>query len=280
MNDKIFLDYTQDELDLQYTNLVTDHDRESQQDLQARSAEYANHHADARDLKYGDDPDNRFDLYRAGSDPKPAIIFTHGGQWQRGGTAVSIAWVRAAIENSVSVVAATFPMIPRVRLPDMVDHTTALVRHIRMNAEEYDIDPTRLCIAGHSSGAHLAASTLVRLANEGDLDGIVCGLTVSGNYDLRPLMLSYRREYLQLSAEETKALSPLLTLDAELPPTLVVHGEVESDEFMRQAATWHAALAQQTETGIHVVRDANHFEVFADLEDPVSPVWAFLLRNL
>ena len=87
MNDKIFLDYTQDELDLQYTNLVTDHDRESQQDLQARSAEYANHHADARDLKYGDDPDNRFDLYRAGSDPKPAIIFTHGGQWQRGGTA-------------------------------------------------------------------------------------------------------------------------------------------------------------------------------------------------
>jgi arylformamidase len=280
MTDKIFLDYTQEELDLQYTNLVTDHDRDTQQDLQTRSAEYANHHADARDLSYGDDPDNRFDLYRAGSDPKPAIIFTHGGQWQRGGAAVSIAWAEAAIENNISVVAGTFPMIPRVRLPEMVDHVTALVRHIRANAEEYGIDPTRLCIAGHSSGAHLAAATLVRLANEDDLEGIVCGLTISGNYDLRPLMLSYRREYLKLSNEETNSLSPLLMLDRKLPPTMVAHGGEESDEFMRQAANFHTALAKQTETGLHVVPGANHFAVFADLEDSASPVWEFLNRYL
>lgn len=280
MTEKIFRDYTHEELDLQYTNLVTDHDRETQQDLQARSAEFANHYADMRDLSYGDDPDNRFDLYRAGSDPKPAIIFTHGGQWQRGGTAVSVAWAEAAIENNVSFIAATFPMIPRVRLPEMVDHVMALIRHVRANAAEYGIDPTRICVAGHSSGAHLAASTLVRLANEDDLDGIVCGLTVSGNYDLRPLMLSYRREYLKLSEDETTALSPLLTLDKQLPPTMVVHGGEESDEFMRQAATWHAALAKQTETGLHVVPDANHFAVFAGLEDPNSPVWEFLNRYL
>ena len=29
MTDKIFRDYTQAELDLQYTNLVTDHDRDT-----------------------------------------------------------------------------------------------------------------------------------------------------------------------------------------------------------------------------------------------------------
>lgn len=87
MTDKIFRDYTQEELNLQYTNLVTDHDWETQQDLQARSGAFAEIPADARDLSYGEDPDNRFDLYRAGSDPKPAIIFTHGGQWQRGSAA-------------------------------------------------------------------------------------------------------------------------------------------------------------------------------------------------
>ncbi|MDA0787465.1 MAG: alpha/beta hydrolase [Proteobacteria bacterium] len=280
MTDKIYRDYTQEELDLQYTNLVTDHDRETQQALQARSADVANHDADARDLKYGNDPDNRFDLYRAGSDPKPAIIFTHGGQWQRGGAATSAAWARAAVENNVTFVAGTFPMIPRVRLAEMVDHVTALVRHVRSNAEDIGVDPTRICISGHSSGAHLAAAVLVRLANEDDLDGIVCGLTVSGNYDLRPLMLSYRREYLVLSEDETVALSPLLTLDKTLPPTLIAHGGAESDEFMRQAATFHAALAKQTETDLHVVPDANHFEVFADLEDPASPVWDFLNRYL
>jgi arylformamidase len=280
MSDKVFRDYTQEELDLQYTNLVTDHDMETQQDLQARSADFANHNADARDLRYGEDPDNRLDLYRAGADPKPAIVFIHGGQWQRGGTAASSAWAGAAIENNVSFIAATFPMIPRVRLPDMVEHVLTLIRHMRANAGEYGIDPTRLCVAGHSSGAHLAAAAIVRLANEDDLDGIVCGMTVSGNYDLRPLMLSYRREYMQLSEEETVALSPLLTLDRQLPPHLVVHGGNESDEFKRQATTFHGALAAQTETELIKVPGANHFEVFAGLEDPASPAWAFLTRYL
>jgi hypothetical protein len=79
MADKIFRDYTQEELDLQYTNLVTDHDRETQQDLQARSEAFADARADKRDLAYGDDPDNRFDLYRAGPDPSPAIILPMEG---------------------------------------------------------------------------------------------------------------------------------------------------------------------------------------------------------
>jgi arylformamidase len=280
MTDKIFRDYTQEELDLQYTNLVTDHDRETQQELQARSGVFAEARADEHGLAYGDDPADRFDLYRATGTSNPAIVFAHGGQWQRGNPAATSAWAEAALKHGVSFVAGTFPMIPQVRLPEMVDHVVALVRHVRSNAADYGVDPKRICIAGHSSGAHLAAAALVRLANEGDLDGIVCGLTVSGNYDLRPLMLSYRRDYLKLSDDETMALSPLLVLDKKLPPTMVVHGGDESDEFKRQAANFHAALTKQTETGLHVVPGANHFAVFAGLEDPDSPVWAFLNRYL
>ncbi|MEP4887484.1 MAG: prolyl oligopeptidase family serine peptidase, partial [Alphaproteobacteria bacterium] len=82
------------------------------------------------------------------------------------------------------------------------------------------------------------------------------------------------------SEEETTALSPLLMLDRTLPPTMVVHGSEESDEFMRQAANFHTALTRQTETGLHVVPGANHFAVFAGLEDPQSPVWEFLNRYL
>lgn len=280
MTEKIFRDYTQEELDLQYTNLVTDHDRETQQALQTRSGAFADARADERDLAYGDHPADRFDLYRASGAANPAIIFAHGGQWQRGHAAATSAWAEAALKHDVSFVAGTFPMIPDVRLPDIVDHVTALVRHVREHAGDYGIDPTRLCIAGHSSGAHLAASVLVRLANESDLDGIVCGMTVSGNYDLRPLMLSYRRDYLELSEDETTALSPLLTLDGKLPPHLIVHGGNESDEFKRQATTFHTALKQQTETDLVVVPNANHFEVFAGLEDPESTAWAFLDKHL
>ena len=41
----------------------------------------------------------------------------------------------------------------------------------------------------------------------------------------------------------------------------------------RRATTFNAALAEQTETVLIAVPDANHFEVFAGLEEPDSPVW-------
>ena len=69
-------------------------------------------------------------------------------------------------------------------------------------------------------------------------------------------------------------------LDRKLPPTMVVHGGNEGDEFKRQAETFHDALAEQTETGLYAVPNANYFAVFAGLEDPGSPVWAFLNRYL
>ena len=280
MSEKIYLDYTREELDAQYTNIANDHDAATQQRLQAHAADVAERLAPARDLPYGDHPKDRFDLYRADGGPSPVIVFTHGGQWQRGSTTSSSGWAEAALSHGISLVAGTFPMIPEVRLSDMFEHTTALVRHIRANAAELGVDPNRICIAGHSSGAHLAAAVLVRLANEDDLDGIACGMTVSGNYDMRPLMLSYRQDYMQLSSEETIGLSPLLMLDKPMPPVQVAYGGAESDEFKRQASTWHAALAERGETRLVSVPDANHFDVFLGLEDPQGEAWEFVTEKL
>jgi len=280
MTEKIYLDYTREELDAQYMNIKTDADAQTRSNLHARSADVAARLRTAKDLSYGGHANDRFDLYRADGAPAPVIVFTHGGQWQVGSTEVSCSWAGAALANGISFVAGTFPMLPDVRIPDMVDHAVALTRYIRANAAELGVDPARICIAGHSSGAHLAAATLVRLANENDLDGIACGMTVSGNYDMRPLMLSYRQEFMQISDAETIAMSPLLTLNRPMPPVQVVHGGLESDEFERQATTWHAALAERGEAKLVAVPGVNHFDVFKGLEDPQGEVWDFLTRHL
>lgn len=280
MSENVYLDYTREELDAQYINVKTDADEATRIRLVTHSGDIADRFATARDLAYSDHPKDRFDLYRAEGDPAPVIVFAHGGQWQRGSTAASSGWAEAALAHGISFVAGTFPMLPDVRIPDMVDHFTALVRHVRARAAELGVDPTRICIAGHSSGGHLAAATLVRLANEGDLGGIVCGMTISGNYDMRPLMLSYRQEFMQLSEAETIAMSPLLTLDKPMPPMQVAHGGAESDEFKRQASTWHAALAERGEANLVAVPGANHFQVFSGLEDPQGAAWDFLTRHL
>ena len=170
--------------------------------------------------------------------------------------------------------------IPDVRLPVMVDQTVALIRHVRSHAGEYGIDASRICVAGHSSGAHLAGAALVRLANNGDLAGIVCGLLISGNYDLRPLMLSYRADYLQLDAAETAALSPLLALDRPLPPLWLTVGSGESDEFRRQTRTFHEAVSKIGNAECSEVPGRNHFNANDELRTAGSPLWQFLARHL
>lgn len=99
MTEKIYLDYTRDELDAQYTNVKNDADAATQKRLQSHSADVAERLATSRDLSYGDHPSNRFDLYRAEGPPGPVIVFTHGGQWQRGSTTASCGWAEAALSH-------------------------------------------------------------------------------------------------------------------------------------------------------------------------------------
>ncbi len=248
--------------------------------VRERSARNVDALAPERGLAYGPLPDQRYDLYRAGGDAGPGLLFFHGGQWQRGNAGLFAAWADVLVARGVTFVDGTTTQIPNARLPELIDQAVALVRHVRDNAADLGIAPGRLAVSGQSSGAHLAASALVRLANEGDLDGIACAFLFSGNYDLQPLMLSYRADYLQLSEAETAACSPLLSLEAPLPPALIACGGAETDEFQRQSHAFQAALAKLGPAELRVIPDANHFQVFGDLYQPDTPSWHFLEAHL
>ena len=69
-------------------------------------------------------------------------------------------------------------------------------------------------------------------------------------------------------------------LDKPMPPVQVAYGGAESDEFKRQASTWHAALAERGETRLVSVPDANHFDVFLGLEDPQGEAREFVTEKL
>jgi arylformamidase len=284
MTEKLYRDYTREELDAQYTNLSSPAAEAALKAVRERSARNVTALAPERGLTYGPHPDQRFDLYRAGANDGggngPGLLFFHGGQWQRGNTGAFAAWADVLVDRGVTFVDGTTAQIPNAHLPEIIDQAAALVRYVRDNAAKLGIAAGRLAVSGQSSGAHLAAAALVRLANEGDLHGIACALPFSGNYDLRPLMLSYRAEYLQLSEAETVACSPLLILDAPLPPTMIACGGGETDEFQRQSHTFHAALAACGPAELRVIPGANHFEVYRDLYEPGTPTWTFLEAHL
>jgi arylformamidase len=280
MAEMVYRDYTREELDRQYSNFLQEGAEAAHAAATARCLE--NHAAmnPQTGIAYGPASDQVFDLYRAESATAPAILYMHGGQWQKGDASMSAVAADTAVAAGVSLVAMHCQQIPDVRLPDMVDQTVALIRHVRADAAALGVDPTRLCVAGHSSGAHLAGAALVRLANENDLAGIACGLLISGNYDLRPLMLSYRADYLKLTDAETFALSPLLTLDRPPPPLWLTVGSVESDEFRRQTSAFHAAVSKIGSAEHREVSGRNHFNANDELRMAGSPLWHFLGRHL
>lgn len=280
MTEKIYRGYTRDELDAQYTNLSSPAAETALKAVRERSAHNVAALAPERGRTYGPLADQRYDLYCAGSGDGPGLLFFHGGQWQRGDAGLFAAWADVLVARGVTFVDGTTTQIPNARLPEIIDQAVALIRHVRDNAADLGIAPGRLAISGQSSGAHLAASALVRLANEGDLDGITCAFLFSGNYDLRPLMLSYRADYLQLSEAETAACSPLLSLEAPLPPTLIAVGDAETDEFQRQSRAFHAALEALGPAELRPIPGANHFTVYEDLYRPGTPSWRFLEVHL
>lgn len=280
MSDIVYRSYTRDALDKQYSNFLQAGAQEAYDAAAARAARNFDTLTPEAGIAYGPTAGQTFDLYRAAAAPAPAIVYMHGGQWQKGDAVTSAVAADTMRDNGVTLVAGHCAQIPEVRLPDMIDQTVALVRHVRANAAGYGIDPERICVAGHSSGAHLAAAALVRLANEGDLAGIACGVLVSGNYDLRPLMLSYRADYLQLSDAETAALSPLLALDRPLPPLWLTVGTAESDEFRRQTQSLHQAVSALGDAVHREVAGRNHFNANDELCTAGSPLWRFLARHL
>jgi arylformamidase len=221
---------------------------------------------------YGSLPAETLDIYRAGKRPAPVLVFFHGGAWQRLSKRESAFAAETFVRAGAHFVAADFSALPAVTLADLVDQARRAVAWLYRNAERLGADRARIYVAGHSSGAHLAACVTTT-----DWPGafglsprvVKAGLCVSGIYDLLPVRLSARNDYVRLTAASEQELSPQRHLGQLGCPLIVAAAERDSDEFRRQARDFAAAVERAGGS----VRDAearglNHFDIVETLADP------------
>jgi arylformamidase len=269
----VFLDYDQAELDRQYDQrawapnaaLVIRRYTESSDRARARLGE-----PDV--FAYGPSAAETLDLYRCPRDNAPIHVFIHGGAWRQLGKRDSAFAAETFVRTGAHFVALDFALLPSVTLAEMVAQVRRGVAWIHQNASRFGGDPARLHISGHSSGGHLAACVAVTdWTREHGLprDVVKSAVLASGIYDLLPVRLSARNDYVKLDASIEQTLSPIRHLRHFTGRAYIACGALESDEFKRQARALAAALdPQQLASPLAEYAGLNHFEVADTLADP------------
>jgi arylformamidase len=259
---KVFRDYDQKALDDQYEQRIwVPHADEIIKRYARKSDEVRSRLGEPRVEKYGSTAVETLDIYGSG---QKAFVFVHGGAWKRQSSREQAFPAEAIIEAGAAYVALNFANLPTVTLPEMAAQVRRGIEWVRKNLSDYVV----LC--GHSSGGHLSACALTRL------DLVKKALVVSGVYDLLPVRLSARNEYVRLDEQLEHEYSPIRHVDRIRCPVTVAWGEKEGAEFFRQSKELAEKLGAPTVLG----KGLNHFEIIETLGDPRSPLGRAALNML
>jgi arylformamidase len=283
----VFLDYDQEELDAAYDQAPwapnsTALGRRNRQKSEAAIARLG----PPRRLSYGPTEVEKLDLYLTRRPVAPINVFIHGGAW-RGGTAAYQAYqAEMFVDAGAHFIALDFNNVDETKgdLMTMAEQVRRGVAWVYRNAATFGGDPNRIYVSGHSSGAHLAGVVLTtdwRRDFGLPADVTKGGMCASGMYDLHPVSLSARRNYVNFTARTIDALSPQRHLDALVAPLIVAHGTLETPEFQRQNREFAAAVKAAGKPVEFIVLDGyNHFEVQESLGNPYGVVGRAILRQM
>lgn len=258
----LFREYDQKALDDQYEQRVWAKNAEEViARYGARSDEVRRRIGEPRIERYGPTAPETLDVYGSG---RTAFVFVHGGAWKRQRSWENAFAAEAIVKSGAAYVAVNFALLPTVTLPEMAGQVCRGIDWVRANVSK------DVVVCGHSSGAHLSACALMRLPF------VRKALLVSGIYDLLPVRLSARNEYVRLDERLEHEFSPIRHTERIRCPVTVAWGEKEGAEFYRQSKEFAEKLGSAAIIG----EGLNHFEVAETLAEPASPLGRAALNML
>lgn len=272
---RVWLDMDQKELDDAYDQTLWAPNREHvRKRRHAASEQTLARIGPPERVAYGPTEIERLDIYKGKQANAPIHIFIHGGAW-RGGLAREFAFpAEMFIAAGAHYIVPDFVWVQDAggSLIVMADQVRRAVAWVFKNAANFGGDPNRLYISGQSSGGHLAGVVLVTDWREEfglPADIVKGGLLMSGMYDLKPVRLSKRSNYVKFDDATEEALSSQRHLDKLTAPVIVAYGTLETPEFQRQSRDFAQAVkAAGKPVELIVGEGYNHFEMQETLGNP------------
>jgi arylformamidase len=272
---KVFLDYDQAALDAAYNQAAYAPNRDQLQARNAANSRLVRARLGAPErVAYGEAAVERLDIYRTRRERAPVFVLIHGGAWRAGRAENYAMPAEMLVAAGAHYAVPDFSWVQDVggSLKVIADQARRAVTWVWKHAASFGGDPSRLYVAGQSSGAHLAAVALTTdwpRAFDLPSDVIKGGMCISGMYDLAPVRLSARSRYVKFDDETVAALSPIRHLDRLQAPLVVAYGTLETPEFQRQNRDFAAAVAAAGKpVRLLVGEHYNHFELPETLANP------------
>ena len=233
-----------------------------------------------RDIPYGADPMQRYDVYLPAS-PKsgaPILAMVHGGGWRRGDKDNSrVVGDKAAywLARGFVFVSIGYRLLPDADPLEQARDVAAALASAQRRAPQWRADPRRLVLMGHSAGAHLAAllgASPDLLANAGALRPLGVVALDSAALNVPEIMQNPRHPRLYDDAFGSDksfwtAASPFHQLTRRSPPMLIVCSSQRRDSCPQGRALQDKAASLGVPMQV-LPEDLKHGEINHELGKP------------
>lgn len=199
------------------------------------------------------------DVLRPGYEhgPLPGVLVVHGGSWQSGHSREFLALNGYLAARDFVVFSINYRLAPKWKFPAGRDDVLSALAYIKVYANDFGLDATRIALLGRSAGGQLALLAAYT-ANDPAIRGVV---SVYGPTDLKygydhpatPRLIDTRgvlEAYLGGSPASSDdayfAASPINFVSTASPPTLLIHGLLDGHVSPEESARLEAKLQAST----------------------------------
>lgn len=229
------------------------------------------------------------------------MVIFHGGGLVYGEPLQDDSWAKAVAEQGYVTFLAGYRLFGEFDgsnpWPAQLDDARRAIRWVRAHADEFNVDPERVCAIGHSAGGQLAGllgTTEGPADPDPDLAGIPsradCVVNISGSSDRMdpdpvpdPERTELMNELYGGSVEEIpevwQAASPAHNVDEATAPFLIIHGNLDEMVSIEQSRNLADALAAAGVEYDFAEVATDHFDVL-ELDELSELIETFLAGQL
>ncbi|MEO2035383.1 MAG: alpha/beta hydrolase [Planctomycetaceae bacterium] len=229
-----------------------------------------------RDIEYGNSGNRPLllDLYspKGAETAVPGVIFVHGGSWKHGKKEDYRVYAIHFARLGYVVASVQYRLSKEAPFPAAIHDVKAAVRYMRAEADSIGVDPDRIALAGGSAGGHLSMMVAYS-ADVPELDGdsghsgvssqVQCVVNLYGPTDMtteyvqnisttNTAVSDFFEGTYEQQPDSYAAGSPLKYVTSDDPPTLILHGTVDTLVPINQADLLATKLA---EVGVPYIYD-------------------------